>query len=92
MRKYLLLFAVLLLASCSSNEKLTVYDVKPLHGGDSITVVKGDNVGVTLHVGDTIIVNLEDSEIISALREDRLFVDSAEYNYKIVRHYQIDKL
>lgn len=55
-----LFLALLLCTSCSGGKRLTVYRVEPLKGGKTIEVINTFSVN---KVGDTVLVNLSDSEI-----------------------------
>jgi hypothetical protein len=84
---------IISLSSCSHSEKITVYDLKPFEPCSPckiVTAVKGDGVGLAVVVGDTVNVNLEDSEIAYTLRETR-YLGSGVYNYVVDRIYEIDK-
>lgn len=74
---FLLAFASLAIASCSK-QKITVYDVSSIKYKDTITVIKGETIRQTIKVGDTVKVNLSDSEIEETLSELRFMYQHAD--------------
>lgn len=65
-----------LLVSCSNSDKLVVYKVKSVTNGKVIDVIEGESVTMAVSVGDSVIVNLNDSEITDHLTELRLMTKS----------------
>lgn len=76
-KMFLLAFASLAIASCSK-QKITVYDVSSIKYKDTITVIKGETIRQTIKVGDTVKVNLSDSEIEETLSELRFMHQHAD--------------
>lgn len=87
----LALIAFAMLSACTNENQLTVYRVSDLKGSKLIEVIKGDNVRLKIKEGDTVAVNLDDSEITSLKREDGAILPQMEYNYIVKSIYQSTK-
>jgi len=57
-----------LIQSCKES-KLRVYDVTSIVNGKVITVIEGESVSIPVKIGDSVMVNLNDSEITLHLKE-----------------------
>jgi len=89
MKNILLITLISLALTSCERKKITVYDVTGLKKHDKITVVKGDGVLLTIKPGDTVKVNLSDSEIEESLRELRYMYKHADAE-KLNIPYPID--
>ena len=61
-----------LVQSCQqSNNDLVVYKAQSIVNGKVVDVIEGESVTMQIKVGDSVIVNLNDSEITDHLKEMR---------------------
>jgi len=82
MRKLFVLALLALGCGNASNDRI-VYSVAPIGGGKAVEVVDGGTIGLTVRVGDTVIVNIDDSECVGIKRELHRLDSTLVYNYVV---------